>query len=113
MKIEQAQIEELRQKHGEVFEGVIDFNDADGNRTTVEFIYRRPKTSDVEAYSKNVQSVGVITGNLNMIQSLVVYPEPAGIVGKLREYPNAYGRFMEAVIQPFFGASVEARSRKL
>lgn len=113
MKIEKAQIDELKQKHGEVFEGEIDFNDADGNRNTVEFIFRRPKTADVEAYSKNAQTVGVVTGNLNIIQSLIVYPEPAGVVEKLREYPNAYGKFVEAVIQPFFGASVEARSRKL
>lgn len=113
MKIEQAQIDELKKKHGAVYEGEIIFTDVDDKPHTVEFIFREPKAADVEANVKNVQTVGVITGNLNLIQSLIVHPEPASIIDRIRDYPNAYGRFIEVVIQPFFGANAQVKKRKL
>lgn len=113
MKHEQAIIDDLKKKFGTIYEGEINFTDADDNPHTVEFIFREPKTADVEAYSKNVQTIGAITGNLNLIQSLIVHPEPASIIDQIREYPNAYGRFIEVVIQPFFGANAQVQKRKL
>ena len=113
MKIEQAQIDELKKKHGPVYEGTIGFLDAEDHQRTVEFIFREPKTADVEAYSKNAQTVGIITANLNFIQTLVVYPEPAPVVESIRQYPNAYGKFIESVIQPFFGGNATATKKKL
>ena len=113
MKIEKAQIDELKQKHGQIYEGSISFNDKENEPHEVEFIFREPKTADVEAYSKNVQTVGIITGNLNFIQTLVVYPEPASVVERIREFPNATGKFIESVIQPFFGGNAAASKRKL
>ena len=113
MKIEQAQIDELKKKYGSVFEGEIAFTDADENRHTETFIFREPKTADVEAYSKNAQTVSAIIANLNFIQALVVYPEPAAVVESIRPYPNAYGKFIEGVIQPFFGGSATASKKKL
>ena len=79
----------------------------------MEFIFREPKTADVEAYSKNAQTVSGVTANLNLVQSLIVHPAAAGIIDEIREYPNAYGKFVEAVVQPFFGANVQARKKKL
>ena len=64
-------------------------------------------------YAKNAQVVGGVTANLNLVQSLIVHPAAAEIVEKIRGYPNAYGKFVEAVIQPFFGANVQARKKKL
>ena len=113
MKIEQAQIDELKKKHGPVYEGTISFTDADDKPRLVEFIFREPKTVDVEAYSKNAQTVGIITANLNFIQTLVVYPEPAPVVESIRQYPNAYGKVIESVIQPFFGGNATASKKKL
>jgi hypothetical protein len=113
MKIEKAQLEELKQKHGQIYEGEIAFTDAEDAQHTVEFVFREPKTADVEAYAKNAQTVGAITGNLNLIQSLVVFPEAAKIVEEIRPYPNAYGRFIEAVVQPFFGGNATATKKKL
>ena len=88
MDIEQAQIEELKKKHGQIYEGVISFNDEEDKPREVEFVFREPKTADVEAYSKNAQTGGIITGNLNFIQTLVVYPEPAskeGVPARIRK----------------------------
>jgi hypothetical protein len=113
MKIEQAQIDELKKKHGAIYEGAISFIDAEDKPHTAEFIFREPKTVDVEAYSKNAQTVGFVTGNLNLIQTLVVYPEASGVIDSIRNYPNAYGKFIEAVIQPFFGANTVASKKKL
>ena len=113
MKIEKAQIDELKSKHGAIYEGELNFSDEADNSHNVTFIFREPKTVDVEAYLKSVQSVGIATGNLNLIQSLIVYPEPASVVEKIRKYPNAYGKFIEQVVQPFFGVNAEARKKKL
>jgi hypothetical protein len=113
MKIEQAQIEELKKKHGAIYEGAISFSDAEDKLHEVEFIFREPKTVDVEAYSKNIQTVGPLAGNLNFIQTLVVYPEPAVVVESIRAYPNAYGKFIEGVIHPFFGGNPAVRKKKL
>jgi hypothetical protein len=113
MKIEEARIEELKKKYGAIYEGAISFSDADDKYHEVEFIFREPKMADVEAYSKNIQSVGAITGNLNFIQTLVVYPEAATVVESIRPYPNAYGKFIESVIHPFFGGNPAASKKKL
>lgn len=113
MKLDKAQIDELKQKYGVIYEGEISFTDTDEKPHIVEFIFREPKTADVEAYAKNAQTVGGVTANLNLIQSLVVHPTAAGVIDEIREYPNAYGRFVEAVIQPFFGANVQAKKTKL
>jgi hypothetical protein len=113
MKIEQAQIDELKKKYSVIYEGSISFTDSENKPYSTEFIFREPKTADVEAYSKNAQTVGVITGNLNLIQSLIVYPDPASVVEVIRDYPNAYGKFIEAVIQPFFGANAAVQKRRL
>jgi hypothetical protein len=113
VKIEKAQIDELKQKYGQIYEGEIAFTDAEDKQHAVEFIFREPKTADVEAYSKNAQTVGVITGNLNFIQTLVVHPEAVKIIEEIRAYPNAYGRFIESVVQPFFGGNATATKKKL
>jgi hypothetical protein len=113
MKVEQNQIDELKKKHGEIYEGTVDFNDEDGKPHAVAFVFRKPKTIDVEAYAKNTQSVGAVAGNLNLLQSLIVHPEPAAIIETLREYPNAYGKFIEEAVQPFFGSAAVATKRKL
>jgi hypothetical protein len=113
MKIEQAQLDELKKKYGQIYEGEIRFEDAENKTHSVEFVFREPKVTDVEAYFKSTQTVGAIDANLNLIQSLAVHPEPVAVVNAIREYPNAYGKFIEAVIQPFFGANAVARKKKL
>jgi hypothetical protein len=113
MKIDKAEIEELKKKFGQIYEGEIAFTDADDKPHLVEFIFREPKTVDVEANLKSAQAVGVITSNMNLIQSLVVYPEAAKIIEDIRPYPNACGRFIETVIQPFFGGNATATKKKL
>ena len=112
MKIEKAQIDELKQKHGEVFEGAISFNDDTDKFHEVEFIWRKPRVSDVEAHTKASQR-NPITANLNLVQSLIVYPEPGPVIETIREYPAAYGRFVDEAVIPFFGANVAVRTKKL
>jgi len=113
MKIEQAQIDELKKKHGVVYQGEISFTDVDDKPHTVEFIFREPKTADVEAHIKNVQTTGALTANLNMVQSLIVHPDAASVIDRIRDYPNAYGKFIDGVIHPFFGANAQATKKKL
>ena len=78
----------------------------------VEFIYRKPTTADVEAHTTSSQR-NPIMANLNLIQSLIVYPEPGPVIEAIREYPAAYGRFVDEAVSPFFGANVTVRTKKL
>lgn len=116
MTLEKAKIEELKTKYPQgIFEGEISFTtneDTVETVETVEFIYRKPVLADMESYSKAAQR-NAITANLNLIQSLIVDPEPAPLIAKLRDYPAAYSRFVDDVVSPFFGANVAVKSRKL
>jgi hypothetical protein len=112
MKIEKAKIDELKQAHSEIFEGAISFNDSDGTLHSVEFVFRKPTIADMEAYSKAAQK-NPITANLNLVQSLIVHPEPGPVIAQIGAYPAAYGKFVDDVISPFFGANVAARGKKL
>lgn len=113
MELEKAKIEELKAKYPQgIYEGQISFTTNEDVLETVEFIYRKPVLADMEAYSKAAQK-NAITANLNLIQSLIVAPEPALVIAKLRDYPAAYSRFVDDVISPFFGANVAVKSRKL
>jgi len=112
MKIEKAKLDELKQAHSAIYEGAFSFNDDEDNFHEVEFVYRKPTTADIEAHAK-ASARNPIVANLNLIQSLIVYPEPGPIINEVREYPTAYGRFVDEAISPFFGANVAVRSRKL
>jgi hypothetical protein len=112
MKIEKAQIDDLKQKHGAVYEGAITFNDEEDKLHEVEFIYRKPRTADIEAHAKAAQR-NPITANLNLIQSLIVCPEPVTVIEEMREYPAACGRFVDEAVSPFFGVNAAVRNRRL
>jgi hypothetical protein len=112
MKIEQAQIEELKKKHGQIYEGAISFSDDNDKLHAVEFVWRKPAIADVEAHTKASQR-NPITANLNLVQSLIVHPEPGPVIEAVREYPAAYGKFVEEAVIPFFGANVSVRTKKL
>ncbi|MDR3145792.1 MAG: hypothetical protein LBU21_05900 [Treponema sp.] len=112
-EIEKEKLEQLKKAHpGGLLEGTITFFDEDEKSHEVEFIYRRPTTADIEAHAKASQK-NPIVANLNLISSLIVYPEPGPVCDEMREFPAAYGRFVEEAISPFFGANVTVRSRKL
>ncbi len=112
MKIAKEQLEQLKQAHGSIYEGVISYTDEDNSLHELEFLYRKPTVADVEAHAK-VSQKSPLVANLNLLQSLIVYPEPGPIIERVRDYPAAYGRFVDEAITPFFGGSVTVRSRKL
>jgi hypothetical protein len=112
MNIEKAKIDELKQKHGAIYEGAISFNDDEGTLHEVEFIWRKPTTADVEAHTKSGQRNPIIA-NLNLVQALIVYPEPGPVIEGIRAYPTACGRFVDEAVSPFFGANATVRTRKL
>jgi hypothetical protein len=112
MKVDKAKLDELKTARGEIFEGDISFNDNDGAFQRVEFIFRKPLIADMESYSKAAQR-NPITANLNIVQSLIVHPEPGPVVAQIAPYPAAYSRFVDEVVTPFFGANVAVRSKKL
>jgi hypothetical protein len=109
MKLDKAQIEELKQKYGAIYEGAISFDDEDNKPHELEFIYRKPRTADIEAHAKSAAR-NPITANLNLIQSLIIHPEPGPVIEEIREYPAAYGRFVDEAVSPFFGANAAVRS---
>jgi hypothetical protein len=113
MNIEQEQLEQLKRQHpGGVFEGSIDFSDEEEKNYEIEFLYRKPTTADMEAFSKAAQR-NPLVANLNLIQSLIILPAPGPVIAQVREYPAAYGRFVDEAVMPFFGGNVTIRRRKL
>ena len=113
MDLTKEKIKELKEAHPEgIFEGAISFDDAEGKSHNVEFVYRKPTIADGESYAKATQK-SVPVANLNYIQSLVIFPEPVTVIDQLRDYPAAYGNFVNEALNPFFGANYSAKSRKL
>jgi len=113
MKIEKERLEALKKDYPTgVYEGSISFSDEADSVHEVEFLYRKPTIADIEAHSKSAQR-NPIVANLNIIASLIVYPEAGPIIDQIRDYPAAYGRFVDEAISPFFGANVTVKSRKL
>jgi hypothetical protein len=75
-------------------------------------VYRKPVTADLESHSRTAQR-NPIVANLNLLQSLIVYPDPGTIVEQIKDYPVAYGRFVEEAVSPFFGGNVNVKTREL
>lgn len=113
VKPEADKIEALKKKYPNgIYEGEIGFIDDNEEQQTVNFIFRKPITADLEAHQQSAQRNPMVA-NLNIIQSLIVDPEPAAIIDRIRKYPIAYGNFVEEVISPFFGGKPTAKKRKL
>jgi hypothetical protein len=113
IKIDQATLEELKAgRPGGLFEGALSFTDDENTHHEVEFIYRKPTTVDMESYTKSITRNPLIA-NLNLVQSLIVYPDTGSVIEQIREYPSAVGRFVDEAVSPFFGANAVVRSRKL
>jgi hypothetical protein len=112
-KIDQDKIDQLKTRHPEgIYEGEISFDDDEEKSHKVEFIYRKPTTADMESFSKSAQK-NPLVANLNLIQSLILHPEPGPVIAAIRDYPAATNRFCEEAILPFFGANVSVRKRKM
>jgi len=112
-KFDQDEIGRLKTRYPEgIYEGEISFTDDEEKFHKVEFIHRKPTTADIEAHAKAAQK-NPIVANLNLIQSLIVHPEPGPVISEIREYPAATGRFVDEAISPFFGANVSIKTKKL
>jgi hypothetical protein len=110
---DQAKIDQLKAKYPEgIYSVDLTFNDEEGLLHSVPFIYRKPSTMDMEAFVRSA-SKNPITANLNLIQSLIVHPEPLHVINCLREYPMAVTRFVDEAISPFFGENTAVNPRKL
>lgn len=106
-------IEALKKKYpGGIYEGEISFVDENEEQQTVTFIFKKPVTVDLEVHQQSAQRNPMVA-NWNLIQSLIVDPEPTTIMDKVKNYPIAYGNFVEEVISPFFGGKPKAKKRKL
>jgi len=112
-KIDQDKIDQLKTRYPDgIYEGEISFNDDEDKLHTAGFIYRKPTTADIESHAKTSQK-NPIVANLNLIQSLIVHPEPGPVIEAIREYPAAYAKFVDEALVPFFGANVTVKSKKL
>ena len=113
MELSEAKIEELKRTYPEgIFESEIRFDCENEIQHTVEFVYRKPTTADLEAHGAQATK-NPIVANLNLLASLIIYPDPGPIIEKIREYPVAYGRFVDECIVPFYGANVQTKRKKL
>jgi hypothetical protein len=113
MKISKEELEQIKKNNpGDLYEGEITFNDENHKLHIIEFIYRKPTTADIEAHSRTAQR-NPIVANINIIQSLMVYPESGPVIARIQEYPASAGHFVDEAISPFYGANVAVKTRKL
>jgi hypothetical protein len=113
MKISKEELEQIKKNNpGDLYEGAITFNDENGQLHTIEFFYRKPTTADIEAHSRTAQR-NPIVANINLIQSLLVYPDSGSVIAVIQEYPASAGHFVDEAIIPFYGANVTVRTRKI
>jgi len=113
MKLDKTKIDELKAGWPDgIFEGEIAFTDGEDVSRTVEFVYRRPNMADIESHAKSSGKNGV-AANLNLLQSLIVHPEPGPVIEAIRDFPMATNKFVEEAVVPFFGANVAVRKRRL
>ena len=111
--MDKEKIEELKAKYPDgIYKGAISFTDEGGKNHKVEFVYRKPTTADAESHTKAAQR-NPIVASLNLIQSLIVFPEAGSVIAELQAYPAAAGRFVDEAISPFFGANVLTQTEKL
>ena len=110
---DQEKIDQLKARYPDsLYKGEMTFTDAEEKLHSVEFIFRTPTTADIESHSKSAVK-NPIVANLNLIQSLIVHPDPAPIINEIRDYPIAYGRFVDEVVAPFFGGNPSTKKTKL
>jgi hypothetical protein len=113
MEIKQEELEQLKKQYPcGIYEGSAGFTDDGGTCRSVEFLYRKPTTADVEAHAKSSQRSPIVA-NVNLLQSLIVYPQAAQVIEQIRDCPVACGRFVEDAVFPFFGANVTVKSKRL
>lgn len=107
-------IAKVKEQHPdmELYRGGVSFNDDNGERRELEFIYRRPSVADMEAFNKAVLKSSV-TAQSNLLASLIVYPAPADIVNGLAAYPPVVADFINERVAPFFGTAIVSRSSRI
>ncbi|MDR0710366.1 MAG: hypothetical protein LBF77_09900 [Spirochaetaceae bacterium] len=113
MKISKEELEQVKKDHpGDLYEGDITFNDENNKLHTIGFIWRKPTLADIEAHSRTAQR-NPIVANINLIQSLIVYPDSGGVIAQIQEHPASAGHFVDEAISPFYGANVAVKTRKI
>jgi hypothetical protein len=113
MEIKQEELEQLKKRYPSgIYEGSVGFSDDLETYREVAFLYRKPATADVEAHAKSSQRSPIVA-NINLLQSLIVYPAAQSVIEQIRDYPVACGRFVEDAVFPFFGSNVTVRSKRL
>ena len=112
MKIEKEKIEELKARYAKgIYQSGIAVYDEEGAVHEVEFIYRKPTVTDMEAMGRTAQK-SPATANSNLLMSIIVYPEAKAVIAQLAEYPLAVNQFVDSEIGPFLGAKHEEFSSK-
>jgi hypothetical protein len=113
VKIAKEELEQIKKQNpGDLYEGEIVFTDENNKPHTIGFIYRKPTAADLESHSRTAQR-NPIVANINLIQSLIVYPDSGGIIAQIQEYPASAGHFVDEAVSPFYGANVTVKTKKL
>ena len=105
-------IQELKEKHGEVFEATISYRNEQGAPETVRFYHRRPTFEHYEAFQVDVIKASMPVANQNLIASITLHPAGAEVVGQLQSCPIALDRWLQKVVLPIFGGDVIEVSSK-
>lgn len=108
------EIEKVKAEHPglKLFGGAISFIDDEHKPVDVEFIYRKPMVVDMEIFNKGVQKAP-FEAQSNLLQSLIVHPDPKVVMDKVAGYPPVVANFVDEAIMPFFGSAIKSRSYQI
>lgn len=110
--ISKEEIEGLKKKYGSIYKSEIDFEDEEKNKKTIEVIFRRPNSDDLDAFQIESQS-SLTIARKNMFNSLVVYPEDKKkTMEEIGDYDGVYLQFVEE-LSPFLAMRAKVKNSKL
>lgn len=110
MDVSADQIAALKQQHGTLYEGTISFRDRDDQDVEVSFLFREPRQSDAEMM---IAGKDPIVSYQHLLRSVIVHPDKAQIMDRVRDYPMAMTKFCDSEILPLFGFGATTARRRV
>lgn len=110
MDVTADQIAALKEQHGALYEGTISFRDRDDQDVEITFLFREPRQADAEMM---IAGKDPIVSYAHLLRSVIVHPDKAEILDRVRDYPMAMTKFCDAEILPFFGFGATTARRRV
>ena len=103
MKWDPQVVADLKERHGEIFDGTIG---------DVRFLWRRPKWNDAEMFSQAAKK-SALSASRQLIGAVIVHPDKAETLAALKELPLAVMAYVDGFVCPLLGLGAAMESKPL